>query len=75
MAQFEITIQEKAIYWQEGTVIVEAPDEETAKKLAEEGKYEHMGDNEIFYDTEQVLEREAQMVLNLDEPTNIDDIV
>lgn len=69
MPQFEIIIHEKAIYWQSGTVLVDAEDEDEARELAEKGLYEHMGDNEIMYDTEEVLEREAQMVIPLDEPT------
>jgi hypothetical protein len=69
--KFEIRIHEKCIYWQEGTVIVEADSEETARELAESGKYEHNGDNDIMFDTEEVLEREVQEAIIIDEDLNL----
>jgi hypothetical protein len=58
MEKITFKIQEKATYWQEGTVTVEANSLEEAKEKVIRGDYEHHGDNEILYDTEIVLERE-----------------
>ncbi len=61
--EFTFIINEKAIYWQKGTVTVEADNLEEAKNKVENGKegidYEHHGDNEVILDTEELLEREV----------------
>lgn len=60
--EFTFTILEECTYSQQGTVTVEADTEEEAIALAEEGKYEHAGDNEIMLDTEVVLNRTATLI-------------
>ena len=55
---FTFTIKEKSVYWQEGTIDVEAETLEEAKRKALKGEYAHHGDNEIDYNTEKVIERE-----------------
>lgn len=52
---YQFKVEEKAVYVQHGTVSVEAPNEEEARKLVRSGYYEHQGDNEIDYNTEKLL--------------------
>jgi len=61
--EFELTIHERSTYWQIGTVTVEADSLEEAIKKVEQGNegmdYEHHGNNEILYNTEELLERKV----------------
>lgn len=64
--KFRFKIQEKATYVQTGTVSVDAPNEDAARKLVCSGYYEHDGDNEINYDTEKRLSTIITEILDVD---------
>lgn len=56
MKVFEIEISEQATYYQLNTVIVEAETEEEARELVMEGHFDYTGDNEILYETEDLIQ-------------------
>lgn len=64
-------ITERAIYYQSGTVIVEAQTLEEAKDKVLKGNYEHTGNNEILLDTEEILEVEIELVYPSEENENL----
>ena len=67
MAKFKFSLSEKAIYYQYGTVTVEADTLEEARELAEKGENNHQGNNEIDLETEEVVKRTIQEVLDEDD--------
>jgi len=56
METFEIEISELATYYQLNTVTVEAETEEHARELVMDGHFDYTGDNEILYDTEDLIQ-------------------
>lgn len=66
---YSFTIGERVVYWQRGTIRVEAKSKQEAVRMALDGDYEHEGDNEVDPNSEgPILSREVYSLGEMEKP-------